>query len=67
MQGTQQSGIIQLRIADLIRDEKLLKYARDMAIKLLEKDPSLEHSENKPLSDQLKYMAIHDTDWGLIS
>jgi ATP-dependent DNA helicase RecG len=67
MQGTQQSGIIQLRIADLIRDEKLLKYARDMAIKLLEKDPSLEHSENKPLSDQLKYIAIHDTDWGLIS
>ncbi|MCX6234910.1 MAG: ATP-dependent DNA helicase RecG [Bacteroidetes bacterium] len=67
MQGTQQSGILQLRIADLVRDEKLLKYARDIAIRLLEKDPLLEHAENKPLSDQLMHLTSHDTEWGLIS
>ena len=39
--GTQQSGIIKLKIADLTKDEKILVLARKSAIKLLNEDPNM--------------------------
>ncbi len=39
LHGTVQSGVLDLKIADIIKDEKILKYARSTATKLLEKDP----------------------------
>jgi len=67
MQGTQQSGIVILKIADLIRDEKLLKYSRDLAFKLLENDPDLKNPNNKPIADQLNHLYKDYTNWGIIS
>jgi ATP-dependent DNA helicase RecG len=40
--GTQQSGVLQLRIADLVRDRDLLQVARHEASKLLKADVRLE-------------------------
>lgn len=39
--GTQQSGILNLKIADLIRDKDILQLARHQAIKILKNDPEL--------------------------
>ena len=37
--GTRQSGLPEFRVADIIRDEKILKVARQAAFDLLESDP----------------------------
>lgn len=67
LEGTQQSGMILLRIADLVRDEKLLTMARNAAIALLEKDPDLKRTENQPVLEQLQRMKKMRTSWGMIS
>lgn len=67
LHGTVQSGVLDLKIADIIKDEKILKYARNTAAKLLEKDPNLEKEENRPISNQLRYINKSKTNWSLIS
>ncbi|MDD3722669.1 MAG: ATP-dependent DNA helicase RecG, partial [Lutibacter sp.] len=44
---TQQSGILNLKIADIVKDANLLKTARTMAMELLNKDPDLNAPENR--------------------
>ncbi len=46
LQGTRQSGLPDLKIADLARDEAIMKQTRDMAARILAKDPALEHPAN---------------------
>lgn len=65
--GTQQSGILDLKISDIVKDEKILKYARSTAIKLLETDPNLDQDQNRPISEHLKTINKSKTNWSLIS
>lgn len=65
--GTRQSGILDLKIADLIRDEKILKYARSLATEILSGDPSLEMEKNQPMARQLALMKRDFINWSLIS
>ena len=44
--GTQQSGILDFKIADLVEDEKILNNASDDASFLLKNDPKLILNEN---------------------
>lgn len=67
LQGTRQSGILDLKIADLIRDEKILKFARNLASDILHSDPSLEQEPNKPIAKNLALMKKDFVNWGLIS
>jgi ATP-dependent DNA helicase RecG len=67
MEGTQQSGILDLKIADIIRDEKMLKRARNMAIDIIKDDPELEKKENSPLARHLLLINKYTENWGLIS
>ena len=67
LQGTQQSGVLDLRIADIVKDEKILKYARNLANEILDKDPALESPNNKILKKQLIKMFKNKPNWGLIS
>ena len=41
MMGTKQSGILQFKIADITRDQRILEYSRKIAIALLEEDEDL--------------------------
>ena len=59
LMGTQQSGVLQLKIADLVKDNKLLKYARDNALELLKKDPHLEAPEHQVLKRTLVRSKFH--------
>ena len=68
MQGTKQSGIADLRLADIIRDEHLLKVARSIVMELLEGDPLLEKPEHRRLDLYLRYQRRHEPlNWGMIS
>ena len=67
LQGTQQSGVIDLKIASIIKDEKILKYARNLASEILDKDPSLQSKENLLLNQQLKYINKSKPNWSAIS
>jgi ATP-dependent DNA helicase RecG len=67
LQGTRQSGILDLKIADLIKDEKILKYARSLASEILMEDPDLHVDKNKLLAMQLARMKKDFVNWSLIS
>lgn len=67
MQGTQQSGILDLKIADIIKDEKILKYARNLATEILQEDRNLELQKNAKLRSQLITLFKNKPNWGLIS
>lgn len=67
LQGTQQSGILDLKIADIIKDEKLLKLSRDIATEVLNEDPYLELEKNLPVRKQLQFMNRNKPNWSLIS
>jgi ATP-dependent DNA helicase RecG len=67
LEGTQQSGILDLRIADIIRDEKLLKYSRNKAMDIIQEDPDLSSEKNAVLRKHLAAMYQTKENWGLIS
>lgn len=47
LMGTQQSGVLQLKIADLVKDGETLKLARSYAQEVLRQDPELNHPDHK--------------------
>ena len=47
LMGTQQSGVLQLKIADLVKDGETLKLARSYAKEVLRQDPELNHPDHK--------------------
>lgn len=53
--GTRQSGLADFRLANLLRDSRLLLEARREALDWLAQDPSLTQQESRPLRDLLKY------------
>lgn len=68
LEGTQQSGIpFNLKIANIVRDGEILHYAREVAQKVLDEDPTLEMPENRILLSQLKKLSGNKYNWGLIS
>ena len=67
LMGTQQSGVLQLKIADVIKDNNVLKAARNYALQILKKDPLLENKENQPIKKTLAAMQFHKNIWNYIS
>lgn len=65
--GTQQSGILNLRIADLTRDTDILKIARHIAFKILKKDPGLTLPEHEPVKRTYSAIVKHKNIWNYIS
>lgn len=65
--GTQQSGTLPLKIADLIKDQDILHYARNQAIQLLKKDPALELPEHQRIKNKLALLNKKATIWNYIS
>ena len=49
--GTRQSGLPVLKIANLLRDIKILDVARKEAFSLIDRDPNLENPANQPLKN----------------
>ncbi|MCF8331486.1 MAG: ATP-dependent DNA helicase RecG [Bacteroidales bacterium] len=67
IEGTQQSGILNLKISDIVRDEKIMKAARKTAEEVLNNDPLLEKEKNICITWYLKYTGNKVVDWSRIS
>jgi ATP-dependent DNA helicase RecG len=65
--GTQQSGVLNLQIADLVKDRDILKLARHEAIKLLKKDVSMTLPEHQTLRMIFMEMSKKKNIWNYIS
>ncbi len=67
LMGTQQSGALDLLIADLGKDGLLLQQARDAVQKILAEDPELAKSENQPIKTQVASIKKKVVNWSRIS
>ena len=67
LMGTQQSGALDLLIADLGKDGEILKEAREAAQQLLETDPTLEKPENRLVKIQIESIKKTTVNWSRIS
>ena len=65
--GTQQSGILNLKIADIIKDRDLLELARHHAQKILNSDPNLETNVNEIILHKMRRMDVFKNKWDYIS
>jgi ATP-dependent DNA helicase RecG len=67
LMGTQQSGVLNLRIADIVKDAQLLKIARDIAMNVLSKDATLSSPENMNIKTAYQEISKNSTIWVNIS
>ena len=67
LMGTQQSGVLNLRIADIIKDSEILKLARSYAIQTLKADPNLNTPENKAILHTFIQLVKYKNIWNYIS
>ena len=65
--GTQQSGILNLKLADLSKDAQLVILSREMARNLLDNDPKLEDPDHANLRTKLKNILSSKPNWSRIS
>lgn len=67
LMGTQQSGVLNLKIADVAKDSKILVAARNTAIDLLQEDPNLEMEHNLPIKNTFAKINRNSKIWSNIS
>lgn len=65
--GTQQSGVLDLKIADLVKDGPLVAIARDLARGIIEKDERLEKPEHFFLRKEAISRLKDKPNWAEIS
>ncbi|MFN2439224.1 MAG: ATP-dependent DNA helicase RecG [Chitinophagaceae bacterium] len=66
IEGTKQSGALNLRLADLVKDKLMLEAAKNFAEEIIVSDPELQLAENLSLKQYL--MSLHGkTPWSKIS
>ena len=65
--GTQQSGVLNLKLADLARDGQIVSLAREKAREILEKDPDLLLPENQRLNQRMQQVLKSRPNWGRIA
>lgn len=65
--GTQQSGVVNMKVADLVKDQKILAAAREIALEILDADPSLSTLENLRLREELQRQSARKSDLSRIS
>lgn len=51
--GTKQSGLAGFKMANLVRDMKILQEAREAAFEVLQKDPKLKNADHEKLREEL--------------
>ncbi len=64
--GTKQSGLLNLKIADLTTDGATLEFARNLALRIVEEDPKLELPKNAPIRYKMQQLQRTSTQWSKI-
>ena len=67
LMGTQQSGVLNLQIADLVQDREILQLARHHAIKILKEDAPMEKPEHAAMRHAFIEMSRKKNIWNYIS
>lgn len=67
LSGTQQSGLLNLKIADLVKDQQMLSFARESALEILDEDPTLTLEKNHCIAQHLELLKQEKSDWSRIS
>jgi len=67
LMGTQQSGVLNLKIADVIKDKDILQHARHYAKTILKGDPSLSLPEHKVIRYTYSQLTKYKNIWNYIS
>ncbi len=67
LMGKQQSGVLNLQIADLVKDKDILQLARHQAIKILKKDAPMQMPKNKILREVFMELTKKSNLWNYIS
>ena len=67
MAGTRQSGMLEFRMVDLAKDEKLISYCRTLAQQILTEDPQLQKEEHAEIRHFLHENPLHPFDYLQIS
>lgn len=65
--GTRQSGLLDLKLADLSKDSKILQYARQTAQQVLKDDPELSQDANRPILKEYNRAHHKSIRWSDIS
>ena len=66
LMGTQQSGILELKIADLAKDGEIVNSARETAKRLIENDPDLLLPAHQILREKVITLLKERPNWGTI-
>lgn len=66
IEGTRQSGLLDLKLASITKDADLLERARFVAYDMLQKDPDLMSNENKSFRELIRQRRGF-VDWGRVS
>ncbi|WP_046244843.1 ATP-dependent DNA helicase RecG [Hymenobacter terrenus] len=67
LMGTQQSGVLDLLIADLAKDGRILSESRAAAQTLLTEDPNLVHPDNGNIRRHIESLPATAVNWSRIS
>lgn len=67
LMGTQQSGVLDLKIANLAKDAAILQLARDTASQLLSNDKELAKPEHQGLNLHMQMIKRENVNWSIIS
>ncbi|QTE23005.1 ATP-dependent DNA helicase RecG [Polaribacter cellanae] len=67
LMGTQQSGVLNMKIADVVKDSKILVAARNTAISILQEDSNLSLEKNIPIKQAYTKMTKSSKIWSNIS
>ncbi|MEZ4721541.1 MAG: ATP-dependent DNA helicase RecG [Flavobacteriales bacterium] len=67
LMGTQQSGLMNFNIADIVKDGEILKNAREEAEYIFDNDPELKHEQLAVIKNHLTMIMKRQPNWGRIS
>ena len=67
IEGTQQSGLMEMKIANLVEDAKIVSFARAKALEILEIDPDLIDPKNQIIYQILQQEGNGVMNWGRVS
>jgi ATP-dependent DNA helicase RecG len=67
LMGTRQSGVLDLRIADIVQDSAILQRARIVAVSVIKSDPNLSKPENKRIYNTYIQITKNKNIWANIS
>ncbi|WP_274475794.1 ATP-dependent DNA helicase RecG [Mangrovimonas aestuarii] len=65
--GTQQSGVLNLKIANIVKDKDIMQHARYHAMKLLKQDPKLASPKNTVVLETYRQLSKFKNIWNYIS